>query len=353
MLTAVTALVGGSDDAVFSVVQLLWVNIIMDTFAALSLATDYPTRGVLHRKPEPRGTPVITVSMWKMVLAQSMYQMTVIFILHYGGHAFFAHDSLVQQQRLQTTAFNTYIFMQVFNQTNCRRADSGLNIFEGVLRNPWFFFVQAVTITGQLLIVMFGGNAFQTERPTGAQWATSIVLGLITLPYGAVVRLTPNRWFLWIVKPVRILFHLRMKHRQTKAHRKATSPPKPNLLQRAVSGFRREAIPPNLLLPTVEHVATAGKRQVAPDHSPMRSFELPVNDTSKIDLSELVRLAKSHQPYLGHRFELHPETHADDPVLIPLPEDSRSQRIPPSQNPVYMRYLGSLSIASAVVTDTK
>lgn len=336
-----TALVGGSNDAVFSVVQLLWVNIIMDTFASLSLATDYPTRGVLHRKPEPRGTPVITVSMWKMVLAQSIYQMTVIFVLHYGGHAFFAHDSQVQQRRLQTTAFNTYIFMQVFNQTNCRRADSGLNIFEGVLRNPWFFFVQAVTITGQTLIVMFGGNAFQTERPTGAQWATSVVLGLITLPYGAMVRLISNRWFLWIVKPVRILFHLRMNHKQTKAHRKATSYPKPGLLQRAVSGFRREAIPPNVLLPTVENTASSEKRQIAPDQSPIRSFELPINETGKIDLADLLRLAKAQQSDPSRRFELHPGTHADDPVLIPLSKESHIPRLPPSQDPVYMMYLGS------------
>ncbi|KAG0154927.1 hypothetical protein PDIDSM_500 [Penicillium digitatum] len=73
ILTFVSAVASDSEDSVLSAVQLLWVNLIMDTFAALALATDPPTPTVLDRRPESKSDPLITLTMWKMIIGQSIY----------------------------------------------------------------------------------------------------------------------------------------------------------------------------------------------------------------------------------------------------------------------------------------
>lgn len=97
-------------------VQLLWVNLIMDTFAALALATDPPTPSILNRKPEPKSAPLITLTMWKMIIGQSIYQLVVTFILYFGGVSILSYDTVREQNQLQTLVFNTFVWMQIFNQ---------------------------------------------------------------------------------------------------------------------------------------------------------------------------------------------------------------------------------------------
>jgi len=78
---------------------------------------------------------------------------------------------------------------------SCRQFDNTLNVFEGVLSN-WLFLAVSTSIVGAQVLIMFvGGQAFSVERLTGPQWATSLVLGLVTLPIGVVLRLVPDRPF--------------------------------------------------------------------------------------------------------------------------------------------------------------
>jgi Ca2+-transporting ATPase len=111
-----SALVGGTDSSVFTVVQLLWINLIMDTFAALALSTDFPTDDLFSRKPEPRTASVLTTTMWKMIMGQSIYQLAVIFTLHYAGGRLFGYRGDNEEKHLQTMVFNIYVLMQFFNQ---------------------------------------------------------------------------------------------------------------------------------------------------------------------------------------------------------------------------------------------
>lgn len=64
-ILTISVLVGAP---IFTVVQLLWINLIMDIFASLGLATDLPSPEFLKRKPEPRNSPIISITMWKMIL---------------------------------------------------------------------------------------------------------------------------------------------------------------------------------------------------------------------------------------------------------------------------------------------
>ncbi|KAL9107979.1 MAG: hypothetical protein Q9227_007194 [Pyrenula ochraceoflavens] len=192
LLTFVSAVSSGSEESVLTAVQLLWVNLIMDTLAALALATDPPSPSLLRRKPEPKSAPLINLTMWKMIIGQSIFQLVVTFILYFAGASIFSYQSDREKQQLQTTVFNTFVWMQIFNQYNCRRLDNGFNIFEGILRNKWFIGIQTIIVAGQVLIVFIGGQAFHVHRLNGAQWAYSLILGLLSIPIAVIIRCIPD-----------------------------------------------------------------------------------------------------------------------------------------------------------------
>jgi P-type Ca2+ transporter type 2C len=116
VLTFVSAVASGDESSVLTAVQLLWVNLIMDTFAALALATDPPSPSLLRRKPEPKSAPLITFTMWKMIIGQSIYQLVVTFILNFRGASIFGYTDPGELNQLRTLVFNTFVWMQIFNQ---------------------------------------------------------------------------------------------------------------------------------------------------------------------------------------------------------------------------------------------
>ncbi|PKK43135.1 hypothetical protein CI102_13295 [Trichoderma harzianum] len=187
IITFVTAVSDNNETAVLNAVQLLWVNLIMDTFAALALATDPPTGSVLQRKPEPRTASLISFIMWKMIIGQSIYQLIVCFVLWFAGSNLGYPES-----QLRTLIFNVFVFMQIFKLINSRRIDNKLNIFEGLYHNWLFMVMMSIMVGGQLIIIYVGGEAFVVVRLTGEQWAISIGLGLGSIPMGILIRLLPD-----------------------------------------------------------------------------------------------------------------------------------------------------------------
>src|SRR5579859_5741055 len=127
-LAFVSSIYSPDEQSVLSVVQLLWLNLIQDTFAALALATDPPTLDLLNRKPE-KDTLIISPTMWKMIMGQSALQLIVTFILVFAGPWLFPGWSALE---LETVVFNTFSLLQVSNQINCRRIDSKFNVFVGI-----------------------------------------------------------------------------------------------------------------------------------------------------------------------------------------------------------------------------
>jgi Ca2+-transporting ATPase len=160
----------------------------MDTFAALALATDPPSGSLLDRKPEPKHHPLITLTMWKMIVGQSIFQLIVTFVLYFAGPSWLKYDPVQQK----TLVFNVFVWMQIFNAINSRRIDNSFNIFEGFWRNYLFMGIMLIMIGGQVLIVFVGGAAFVVKPLNGVQWGISIVLGLLSLPIGVLVRCVPD-----------------------------------------------------------------------------------------------------------------------------------------------------------------
>lgn len=202
LLTFVTAVSSNEEASVLTAVQLLWVNLIMDTFAALALATDPPTRSLLNRKPDPKSAPLITLRMWKMIIGQAIYQLAVTFVLYFAGPKILGynlHDcnpkpnqSCQTEKGFRALIFNTFVWMQIFNSLNNRRLDNRFNVFEGITRNIFFIVIFFIMIGGQTMIIFVGGEAFKVTKLTGVQWAISIVLGALSLPVGMIIRMIPD-----------------------------------------------------------------------------------------------------------------------------------------------------------------
>ncbi|KAK7421505.1 plasma membrane calcium [Neonectria magnoliae] len=204
MLTFVTAVSSDEETAVLTAVQLLWVNLIMDTLAALALATDPPHDSVLDRKPEPKGSPIISPTMWKMILGQSVYQLAITFLLYYGspkGILPLANGRIPPKDEIATLVFNTFVWMQIFNQWNNRRLDNKFNIFEGLTKNWFFIGISALMCGGQVLIIFVGGDAFEIaeDGQSGTMWAIAIVLGFLSIPVGIIIRLIPDKVVLALI----------------------------------------------------------------------------------------------------------------------------------------------------------
>ena len=162
----------------------------MDTLAALALATDPPTPSILNRKPEPKSAPLITTTMWKMIIGQSIFQLVVTLVLNFAGPSIHGYD----EKHSQTLIFNTFVWMQIFNQYNNRRLDNKFNILEGVTHNYFFIGIQFIIVAGQVLIVFVGGAAFSVTRQTGPQWLIALLLGFLSIPVAILIRLIPDEW---------------------------------------------------------------------------------------------------------------------------------------------------------------
>jgi P-type Ca2+ transporter type 2C len=197
ILTFVSAVTNRDYHSVLTAVQLLWVNLIMDTLAALALATDAPTKKILDRPPQPKSAPLITTNMWKMITGQSVYQLVVTFVLYFAGEKILGYDpeNEDQAQQLATMVFNTFVWMQIFNLFNNRRLDNKFNIFEGIHRNFYFIGINCIMIGGQIMIIFVGGRAFGITEINGVQWAICLICALPCLLWAVLIRLFPDEWF--------------------------------------------------------------------------------------------------------------------------------------------------------------
>ncbi|KAG6647260.1 hypothetical protein CIPAW_07G066500 [Carya illinoinensis] len=167
-------------------VQLLWVNLIMDTLAALALATDKPTNDLMAKPPVGRSEPLITLIMWRNLIAQALYQVIILLVLQFKGRSIFGVDEKVKS----TLIFNTFVLCQVFNEFNSRKLEKK-NIFLGLLNNKLFLAIIGITIVLQLVMVEFLRRFASTERLDWGQWGACIGIAALSWPIGWLIKCIP------------------------------------------------------------------------------------------------------------------------------------------------------------------
>lgn len=205
VVAVIVAFIGACavQDSPLKAVQMLWVNLIMDTLASLALATELPTPDLLLRRPYGRTKPLISRTMMKNILGQAFYQLSVIFSLLFAGeyrpfspsHDLSTSSVLVERSSFDvliernvlklprmpaagdlmldidtgrgvaaagggptqhfTVIFNTFVMMTLFNEFNARKIHGQRNVFQGIFTNPIFYSIWIGTCFSQVSYQMF------------------------------------------------------------------------------------------------------------------------------------------------------------------------------------------------------
>lgn len=138
-----------------------------------------------------------------MIIGQSIFQLVVVLVMYFAGGNILNYDISIPDEKLQldTVIFNAFVWMQIFNELNCRRLDNKFNVFAGVHRNTFFIIINLIMIGLQIAIVFIGDRVFDIHPNglDGTQWAISILIAAFTLPWGIVVRIFPDEWFAMVV----------------------------------------------------------------------------------------------------------------------------------------------------------
>ena len=145
-------------------VQLLWINLIMDTFAALALASEKPHPSIIRTPPVKKGDLIMTKVMWRQIYGITIYNVLVMVILILFGKylwgldfskndEFYVNGIASEKCVMYTILFETFVFLQIFNEFNSRCIQpKKLNMFSNLFSN-WLFL--AIIVLTFCLTVFF------------------------------------------------------------------------------------------------------------------------------------------------------------------------------------------------------
>lgn len=191
VLAFIGALSNDHGESPLKPVQLLWVNLIMDTLAALALATEAPSPGLLNRPPYSSDrSSLITRTMWKNIFGQAAFQLAINLLLLYNPQIFFP-GCRVDSERHMTIFFNTFVMCQLFNEINSRKINGEFNVFENLFRNYIFLGVMIFTMIVQYFMVQYGGEFAGCVPLSSEDWKTCISIGAFSIPVGFILNMIP------------------------------------------------------------------------------------------------------------------------------------------------------------------
>lgn len=217
-----------------SAVGLLWINLIMDTFAALALSTEPPLPSIIQGRPNEDGAKILADHVWRQILGISILNSVIMTILIFfgsliAGLQFTNEDALAWSQtgtppdcytpanggphdprqckqalayfgsldkrRLFTYIFNTFVFLQLFNEINCRKVGAReFNVFSAPFHNAYFLFVLGGTAAAQVCLVQFFPSLCSVTSLSRGEWGACLVIGATPLLAGLILKLTPDTW---------------------------------------------------------------------------------------------------------------------------------------------------------------
>lgn len=173
-----------------TITQMLWVNLIMDTFAAGALASLPPSWSVMKDRPRKSGENgdfIITKSMaWNIFVVGGIFVLVQLALLVWWNK-----DGLTGYE--QSEFFTFFVMLQFWNMFNAKAYMTGASAFKGLLDSYSFLLVCAVILIGQVLIVTFGGTMFNVEPLTLNSWLVIIASTSVVLWVGEVIRLFSKR----------------------------------------------------------------------------------------------------------------------------------------------------------------
>jgi P-type Ca2+ transporter type 2C len=161
----------------FTVLQLLWINVIMDTFAAIALCSEPPRSGLMRQRPKRRDESIVTRPMRITIATTATFFVVVMLALLLGmksgwfaGPESPSPDFAPLTTRQASIFFTVYVLFQLWNQVNCRSLTPETSGLRRIWRNGAFLGILLMTLGGQILIVTFGGRVFAVEPLSVIDW---------------------------------------------------------------------------------------------------------------------------------------------------------------------------------------
>ncbi|CUG92690.1 vacuolar-type Ca2+-ATPase 2, putative [Bodo saltans] len=227
VLTVIGSLASETSKEPFTPVQLLWLNLIMDTLAALALATELPSDELLFDLPVFKQAPLITNRMKVFVGAHSAAQVAITFMHMFSSFTWldtvegdcsgpftntsapeylgcqllckdeggvFNSDGDCQQGTIHSTIiFNTFIWMQIFNIFNARLLSDTISPLHGLTRSYMLVVVVFIICGFQVFAVEAAASFMQTTSLDWQNWLICVAFGAAEIPFGVLVRLVPAK----------------------------------------------------------------------------------------------------------------------------------------------------------------
>lgn len=181
-----------------TVTQMLWVNLIMDTFAAMALAALPPTPAVMREKPRNRKAFIVTPAMWKIIISEGLiffiiltallilFQHTDITCLYNFSDIVWGNFNGLTSYEL-SLFFTIFVFLQFWNMFNARAFATGKSAFH-LKHCGEFILITVVILAGQIAIVQFGGEFFEVVPLKFLDWIIIIFSTSIVLVIGEFIR---------------------------------------------------------------------------------------------------------------------------------------------------------------------
>ena len=174
-------------DTPVTVIQMLWINIIMDTLAGLAFAGEPPLDEYMHEPPKSRGEPVLNRYMLHQILCMGIFTvfLCVMFLKLPVIHLLFRYAG--DPVYFMTAFFALFIFAGVFNSFNART--HRINLLAHLRFNPFFLLIMMVVAVIQLLLIYYGGSLFRTAGLTFTELKTAMLMAFLVVPADCVRKL--------------------------------------------------------------------------------------------------------------------------------------------------------------------
>ncbi len=185
----------------FTVLQLLWINVIMDTFASIALCSEPPRPGLMNAPPKRKDENIVTPAMVRTIFATASFFVAVMLVLLLGMKHFSWFESGSGSNpddwdfdplnvRQVSIFFTAYVFFQVWNQINCRSLTPESSGLSGLLKNPVFLTIAGTVAVVQALIVSVPGlgQLFKVEPLSPFDWLCLLGGTASVLVFGEIAR---------------------------------------------------------------------------------------------------------------------------------------------------------------------
>lgn len=167
-----------------TVVQILWVNLIMDTFAAMAMASLPPNEEVMRDRPRARDEFIITPAMARTLAVCGVTFIVVMLSMLFGWIYRDGAPTMAQM----TVFFSTFVFLQVWNLLNAKGFETRHCVFSDLGRTRTFSAILVAIAAAQVVIVEIGGEVFRTVPLPAAAWAAIIASTSLIALGGEAVR---------------------------------------------------------------------------------------------------------------------------------------------------------------------